>query len=351
MQGGATGIGYGLKYQARCISDVKADTDNTSFITGTLSLKEENEVHLIRLASGGTELVCEGLFSHPNEIWDLASCPFDSRVFSTVYSSGESYGAAIWQFPELYGQMNSPQLEQLALLNAHDRKIKCVLWWPSGKHDKVISIDEGNLFLWSLDSSNKTAKVQLKESVGMLDYFSGGAWDPNDWNAAAVTCDSSIQFWDIRTMKKTSSIERAHVRAMDYNKKKQNLLVTADDEAGICIWDLRMSNSPVRELPGHTHWTWSVQFNPEYDELILSAGTDSAVNLWYAPSISSDDSPTEGLMESPTHRKDPLLNSYNDYEDSVYGIAWSSREPWFFASLSYDGRVVVESVKQYLPRK
>lgn len=78
MQGGSTGIGYGLKYQvnlpkshslsdcrvvsrisfifvnkylysflflqARCISDVKADTDHTSFLTGTLSLKEENEV-------------------------------------------------------------------------------------------------------------------------------------------------------------------------------------------------------------------------------------------------------------------------------------------------------------------
>ncbi|KAK7846135.1 wd repeat-containing protein dwa2 [Quercus suber] len=88
MQGGSSGIGYGLKYQARCISDVKADTDHTSFITGTLSLKEENEVHLIRVSSGGTELICEGLFSHPNEIWDLASCPFDQRIFSTVYSSG-----------------------------------------------------------------------------------------------------------------------------------------------------------------------------------------------------------------------------------------------------------------------
>ncbi|KAG7020715.1 WD repeat-containing protein DWA2 [Cucurbita argyrosperma subsp. argyrosperma] len=88
MQGGSSGIGYGLKYQARCIADVKADTDHTSFITGTLSLKDENEVHLIRLSSSGSELICEGLFSHPNEIWDLASCPFDQRIFSTVFSTG-----------------------------------------------------------------------------------------------------------------------------------------------------------------------------------------------------------------------------------------------------------------------
>lgn len=160
-------------------------------------------MHLIRLSTDGTELVCEGLFSHPNEIWDLASCPFDQRIFSTVYSTGnwwfsisslyikllifsiyvppqpewclkwptlsticaiqlvywvfcslycflafislqftvsnianglikldilegESYGAAIWQIPELYGELNSPQLERIASLDAHVGKIK---WW------------------------------------------------------------------------------------------------------------------------------------------------------------------------------------------------------------------------------
>ncbi|XP_059634004.1 WD repeat-containing protein DWA2 isoform X1 [Cornus florida] len=352
MQGGSTGIGYGLKYQARCIADVKADTDHTSFITGTLSLKEENEVHLIRLSSGGTELVCEGLFSHPDEIWDLASCPFDQRIFSTVFSSGESYGAAIWQIPELYGQLNSPQLERIGSLDAHNSKIKCTLWWPSGRHDKLISIDEQNLFLWSLDSARKTAQVQSQESSGMLHYLSGGAWDPHDLNAVAATCESSIQFWDLRTMKKTNSIEHAHVRNVDYDTKKKYILVTAEDESGIHIWDLRMLKVPTVELPGHAHWTWAVRCNPEYEGLILSAGTDSAVNLWLASPPSTDDLTSESsLVESPTKRVDPLLNSYSDYEDSVYGLAWSSREPWTFASLSYDGRVVVESIKPHLRKR
>lgn len=30
--------------------------------------------------------------------------------------------------------------------------------------------------------------------------------------------------------------------------------VTAEDESGIHIWDLRKPKSPVKELPGHTHW-------------------------------------------------------------------------------------------------
>ncbi|KAG9446002.1 hypothetical protein H6P81_012130 [Aristolochia fimbriata] len=350
MQGVATGIGYGLKYQARCIADVKADKEHTSFLAGTLSLKEENEVHLIRLSPTGTELICEGLFYHPNEIWDLASCPFNPRVFSTVFASGESCGAAIWEIPEAYGQSNSPQLEQLISLNDSTSKIKCVLWWPSGKHDQLISIEEENLFLWNLDSSAKTAKIIARESVGMLHNLSGGAWDPHDQNTVAGTCDSSVKFWDLRTMKKTNSIDHAHVRNVDFNPKKQFILVTAEDESGIHIWDLRMPKVSVRSFPGHAHWTWMVQYNPAYNDLILSSGTDSAVNLWMAAAVTGGDS-NNSVADLSTQYVDPLIHSYSDYEDSVYGLAWSSREPWIFASLSYDGRVVVESVKSYFSRK
>ncbi|KAF5740937.1 WD repeat-containing protein DWA2-like isoform X2 [Tripterygium wilfordii] len=294
MHGGSLGVGYGLKYQARCLSDVKADTDHTSFIAGTLIIflrigsnqVEFYQVHLIRLSSGGTELVCEGLFSHPNEIWDLASCPFDQRIFSTVFSTGESYGAAICQIPELYGQLSSPQLERIASLDAHVGKINCILWWTSGRHDKLISVDEENVVLWGLDCSKKSAQV------------------------------------------------------------------TAEDESGIYIWDLRTLKAPVQELLGHTHWTWAVRSNPEYDGMILSAGSDSTVNLWLASSFSSStELMSESRVESRTRKMDPLLNSYNGYEDSVYGLAWSLREPWIFASLSYDGRVVVESVKPFLSIK
>ncbi|KAF1865383.1 hypothetical protein Lal_00004757 [Lupinus albus] len=342
MQGASSGIGYGLKYQARCISDVKADTDHTSFLAATLSLKEENEVHLIRLSSSGTELFCEGLFSHPNEIWDLVSCPFDQRIFSTVYSNGESFGAAIWQIPELYGELNSPQLERITSLDTHAGKIK----W----HDKLISIDEENLYLWSLDVSKKTAQVQSHDSAGMMHKLYGGTWDPHDMNSVAATCESYVQFWDIRTMKKTSSIECSHVRSVDYNPKKKHILVTAEHESGIHIWDLRKPKFPIQELPGHTHWTWTVKCNPEYDGLILSAGTDSAVNLWLASSI-HDELNESSQTDSPKRRVDPLLKTYSDYEDSIYGLTWSSREPWIFASLSYDGRVVVESVKPFISRK
>ncbi|XP_020081608.1 WD repeat-containing protein DWA2-like, partial [Ananas comosus] len=85
-------------------------------------------------------------------------------------------------------------------------------------------------------------------------------------------------------------------------------------------------------------------------ETLQSAGTDSTVNLW-SVKIASDDSTPESPVDSSRRLTDPLLNSYTDYEDSIYGLAWSSREPSVFASLSYDGRVVVESVRPYMQKK
>ncbi|KAI8004076.1 WD repeat-containing protein DWA2 [Camellia lanceoleosa] len=283
--------------------------------------------------------------------WQNGSEKTESSSFGTelkIVFRGEPYGAAIWQIPELYGQLNSPQLECIGFLDAHNSKIKCTLWWPSGRHEKLISIDEQNLYLWSLDSSRKTAQVQSQESAGMLYYLSGGAWDPHDVNSVASISKSSIQFWDLRTMKKENSIEHAHVHNVDYDTKRKYILVTAEDESGIHVWDLRMPEVPILELPGHAHWTWAVRCNPEYDGLILSAGTDSTVNVWLTSPPNSDDITYESLVKSRTRLADPLLNSYSDYEDSVYGLAWSSREPWIFASLSYDGRVVVETIKPHL---
>lgn len=49
---------------------------------------------------------------------------------------------------------------------AHSMDIlNSILWWPSGKCEKLVSMDEENLFLWSLDCSKKAAQVQVLMEV------------------------------------------------------------------------------------------------------------------------------------------------------------------------------------------
>lgn len=42
--------------------------------------------------------------------------------------------------------------------------------------------------------------------------------------------------------------------------------------------------------------------------------------------------------------EDGVLRTYEDHEESVYVTAWSSSDPWTFASLSFDGRLVINQV-------
>ena len=44
--------------------------------------------------------------------------------------------------------------------------------------------------------------------------------------------------------------------------------------------------------------------------------------------------------------EDGVLAKYEEHEDSVYAIEWSSADAWTFASLSFDGRLIVNRVPQ-----
>ena len=39
-----------------------------------------------------------------------------------------------------------------------------------------------------------------------------------------------------------------------------------------------------------------------------------------------------------------VVSAYEEHEDSVYAAEWSTADPWLFASLSYDGRLVINRV-------
>lgn len=88
---------------------------------------------------------------------------------------------------------------------------------------------------------------------------------------------------------------------------------------------------PLLELGGHSHWIWQAKFNPDHDSLLLSASSDSLVNLWHTPVTAGESSRgqvgSRGLQggaggQSKGFGKeahDGKACSYDDHEDSVYG--------------------------------
>jgi WD40 repeat protein len=89
--------------------------------------------------------------------------------------------------------------------------------------------------------------------------------------------------------------------------------------------------------------------------------SDSRVMLHNAASVSSepagqadeseeadDDVDLDDSFDISHKSSDPLedgvLATYEEHEDSVYSVEWSAADPWVFASLSYDGRLVINRV-------
>ena len=69
------------------------------------------------------------------------------------------------------------------------------------------------------------------------------------------------------------------------------------------------------------------------------------VKLWRAASISS--SPPAADADEPELSDgdaDGLVKAYEDHEHSVFSAAWSAADAWIFASLSLDGKVVINHV-------
>ncbi len=45
-----------------------------------------------------------------------------------------------------------------------------------------------------------------------------------------------------------------------------------------------------------------------------------------------------------TVNEDRLLCVFDEHEESVYTAQWASNDPWLLASLSYDGRLILNRV-------
>ncbi|KAJ2720669.1 Protein tssc1 [Coemansia sp. Benny D115] len=180
------------------------------------------------------------------------------------------------------------------------------------------------------------------------------------------------------------SAHQARIRTLDYNPNLPYMIATGADDGHIRIWDARSPMLPLLEIANHSHWIYSVRFNHNHDQLLLSAGGDGLVNLESVVSISSaqavvlhnhqddtnadfdkqdasdnkhrndsseyddedcDDADEDDVYEDDLAKpSDGLVAQFDDHETSVYAAVWSQADPWVFASLSFDGRTVINTV-------
>lgn len=366
---------YGLKSQARAVCAVEAEEERHAFLVGTLNRKGANEVHLLEYEEEENVIRRLGRWDHAaaGEVWAVTSSPSAAGVFATVHNAaGEGLAASVWRAPGDGDAAPAPAeaeeeaaeekkgaappnaarpLELLGELGGAGGRTSAVVWGPadSSYSGALVSLHGDRARLWRIDAGGG-APVEGASSGplagGPPEGLLAGCWDPHHTDTFVAAQGRSLAAFDLRTMRPAQGVRDAHegtVRDVDYNPNKPYHVVSGGEDRKVRFWDLRKADRPLRTLAKHSHWAWNVRYNRFHDQLVLSAGTDSYVNLWSIVSISS--APL-GDLEDPANERegDKLIKTYDEHEDSVYSVAWSCCDAWIFASLSYDGRLVINHV-------
>ncbi|KAH8301185.1 hypothetical protein KR018_006711 [Drosophila ironensis] len=383
---------YGLELQARALTPQYGESNDVCFFIATNSLKPTNHVHLIQYEEEqGTVQAKVGsryplfifimhlyklwqVFEHAlGEVWKLNSSPHNARLLASVFNVQKGAQvlsqAALLTLPE---DLNPADLkseylpwasvEQLSLDGLGER-VKTVEFHPNHE-DSLACVVDNKVAVMQMAEASTRLVAEVPSGGGSAtkhtSHFSGGKWSHHHQGHQFLALhEGSLSAYDVRDTQHCAwSVSEAHAqmaRDLDCNPNKQCHLVTGGDDGYLRIWDCRMPKAPVFERSDHSHWVWSVRFNTFHDQLLLSSSSDCKVLLTCAGSVSSETAGMEeanfSASEAEERHKllpDGLLQTFDQHEDSVYCAEWSNVDPWIFASLSYDGRVIISKVpKQY----
>lgn len=361
---------YGLELQGRALSAVVGDPDNISFMVGTQSLKSDNLVYIVTLDEDTGQLNKRVVKHLAGEVWSLDPSPTDPAVFISTFGRKQDKTtwrkeAAVWKMPVnkegLEGEEGSvAEVEMLSDLSKVGMDGELVgAWFQPSDPSRLALVAGDKVSLVDLQSTGEPKKVwESQHTVRGQTRIETGRWNPHrGCHQLSTVCGSQIISWDTRAGHKAWNINvnsGSAVRSLDFNPNKQYYLASGGDDGSISIWDTRQPAQPLTCSRHHSHWVWSVRYNSFHDQLILSSSSDSRVLLHSAASLSSEPyrqslEEEEGRQTSQDKDKekileDGIIQTFYDHEDSVYTAEWSAADPWTFASLSYDGRLVIGHV-------
>ncbi|VDN00923.1 unnamed protein product [Thelazia callipaeda] len=342
----ALSLMYGIDLPTRSVVGVPAEQDRTLFLVGTLSLKQDNQVCLLEVDDDWVQITKRSFMHSAGEVWYMSSSPIDSTVVATCYSAC----VGLWK-------MNSDEskLVEIARYAVLPNMGKCnsAEFDPDGSK---IAIAAGNSVL--VNDVTKLLKVQFSSPDNSGGAVNALVWNPHSGGRIlAVAQGTSVKGIDIRSEQELFCVQNAHlshVRNLDFNPNVQNIMATCGDDFRVALWDIRNVDTPLKVLQDHSHWVWCIKFNPIHDQLLLSAGSDARLFLNSLESFSSESVHSFALAqddsEYSSHENklcDERLEKMEEHEDSVFCCAWAGNDPWVFASVSFDGRVIISKVKRH----
>ena len=356
---------HGLELQGRALCSVVSDTDNVTFLVGTQSLRHPNIIYKILLDEETNQLMKRQYRHTKGEVWHIDSCPSDPNKFTSTFGerqgpAGWRKSAAIMKLPEMdCGEDDLVEVEVITsldmVLDSSSSEVTSVLWHPADG-DKMMCLQGDSAILVDVGEAGPRKLWSSQHSVRGQTKLETGRWNPHrNYHQFATVCGGQVVGWDTRTGDQGwtlhNSVSNQSIRSIDFNPNKQYYMLTGCDDGCVSVWDVRKCDQVLQSTRHHSHWVWSTRYNSYHDQLVLSAGSDSRVVMTSLASLSSE--PYGAIIDEDQEAdgkraqlEDGIISVWTDHEDSVYTAEWSSADPWSFASLSYDGRLVIGQVPQ-----
>lgn len=323
---------YGLDLQAKSLCPLYHSSLSSQechrFLIGTASASTENKIHLLEYQDDTKSLECATVWSHNDPMTGLWCSP--SMTSDSLLAVSGTQKLEVFRLAE--NLMNEPKCV-VTLKKAYNR----VLWDLDGLQNEFKAVQQNVLSTISLEGSKlgtETANFTAKHG-----NIRCAALAPYDPTLCLVSCDEDgLQLVDLRSKKSSpfANTKNCHgfgyTTAIDFDRAKPGQFMSAGTDGYVFVHDIRYNTScsvaTVREIMAHEHTIHGCLFNPFHDELVLSCSSDQTLKLWD--------------LEHEQEAK--CLRRLADYGDSVVALCWSSTSPWVFAGLSYNGKLLVDSV-------
>lgn len=297
----------------------------------------------------------------PISLWDISSLS-DANI-KEVWSTGTVSSQS--------SSSSSRKLIGSKLANMHAALPRRISWDPHDTHN-ILATSGVDIVAFDMrvSASSSSSIIPSAHRYGVVDV----CHNHSQSNVVATAgMDGVIKFWDLRMQSSSSS-------------GKDNTPLSS-----------LLPPPPLLKAVrgGHSHWTTRAVYNPFHDQLVLSGGSDGIANLWRISSCSSapllelhggDDEDDDGEL-SQENRYDKNIKNTDDADDEdeeymhskesfksdnkenkdesspknesnsqdirvtrhecsdvTADVAWSATDPWIYATLSYDGAIVIHHV-------
>lgn len=294
--------------------------DSHSFLVGTSNCFGDNKISIIIFQEDSNSIVSFKSWKISNEVRSL-SAPLQSSksFFSAIFSSSAAIFEIVDDERKLITSLDSPYFDIL---------------WPNDKHNReCVATEKQSIVSINLDDGRCGSESLLYRFFDRR--ISCVSLDPFHLFSCLCGTNNGLSLIDFRSGKEELlfnfiSHGLNSLECVNHSPVSPGRFLTSGKDGIIRVYDNRMNSvCCVSSLfSAHGHTVHKCLFNPFYDMLLISCSSDQSVRLW----------------DLSKKVEQTLIQSTSEFQDSVVNLCWSDTSPWIYAGLSFNGKVVLDTV-------